>query len=202
MVNYLKKVNRMRIIILALSLLLCGCVSSTDVLVNSEGEQVECSAMGYGWVGAPAALIMKNKCMNDYKEMGYSTGGTTSASTTASQSLEPFLLEGYANPLTVSSNDYHYLVDTKNSNTTAFPKTIILAIVYPNAKLFNRPDKSQFYATHQISHYIVQSDTEMTYTQDEYIGKDKAVVYTHSANQRLSLPKGSVVATQILYLEK
>jgi uncharacterized protein YcfL len=48
MINYLKKVNRMRIIILALSLLLCGCVSSTDVLVNSEGEQVECSAMGYG----------------------------------------------------------------------------------------------------------------------------------------------------------
>jgi hypothetical protein len=192
----------MRIVILALLLLLCGCVSSTDVLVNSEGEQVKCSAMGYGWVGAPAALIMKNKCMNDYKEMGYSTSGATSVSTTASQSLEPFLLEGYANPLTVPSDDYHYLVDTKNSNTTVFPKTIILAIVYPNAKLFYRPDKSQFYATHQISHYIVQSDTEMTHTHFEYIGKDKAVAYALNVNERLALTKDSLLAMQIQYLEK
>ena len=193
----------MRIITLSLPLLLCGCISSTDVLVNSEGERVKCSAAGYGIVGAPAALIIKNKCMNDYKAMGYSTGGATSASTTASQTLAPFLLEGYANPLTVpSKNDYHYLVDTKNSNTTEFPKTIILAIVYPKAKLFNGSDKSQFYATHQISHYIVHSDTELTCTHTEFIGQDKSVIYTDSVSKRMGLTKGSVIAMQTQYLEK
>jgi hypothetical protein len=47
----------------ALALTLGGCVSSSKALRNTSGEIITCKASGFGWFGAPVALISRNDCL-------------------------------------------------------------------------------------------------------------------------------------------
>ncbi len=55
----------------ALALILGGCVSSSKALRNTNGEVITCKASGYGWLGAPVALISQNDCLKKYRQQGY-----------------------------------------------------------------------------------------------------------------------------------
>lgn len=56
-------------------LLLTGCATRSTALRHSEtGELQNCQASGWGWLGAPAALIMHSNCMKRMKEAGYVEG--------------------------------------------------------------------------------------------------------------------------------
>jgi hypothetical protein len=55
----------------ALALTLGGCVSSSKALRNTNGEIITCKASGYGWLGAPVALISQNDCLKKYRQQGY-----------------------------------------------------------------------------------------------------------------------------------
>lgn len=52
-------------------LTLGGCVSSSKSLRNSNGEVITCKASGYGWLGAPVALISQGDCLKKYRQQGY-----------------------------------------------------------------------------------------------------------------------------------
>jgi hypothetical protein len=52
-------------------LLLTGCVSSSKPLKNASGTVVECKAIGFGWLGAPVAMIAQSDCVRDMKRKGF-----------------------------------------------------------------------------------------------------------------------------------
>jgi len=54
-----------------LALTLGGCVSSSKALRNTNGDLITCKASGYGWLGAPVALISQGDCLKKYRKMGY-----------------------------------------------------------------------------------------------------------------------------------
>jgi hypothetical protein len=54
-----------------LALSLGGCVSSSKALRNTNGDLITCKASGYGWLGAPVALINQGDCLRKYREQGY-----------------------------------------------------------------------------------------------------------------------------------
>ena len=55
----------------ALALTLGGCVSSSKALRNTNGDLITCKASGYGWLGAPVALINQGDCLRKYRQQGY-----------------------------------------------------------------------------------------------------------------------------------
>ena len=55
----------------ALALTLGGCVSSSKALRNTNGDLITCKASGYGWLGAPVALINQGDCLRKYRGQGY-----------------------------------------------------------------------------------------------------------------------------------
>jgi hypothetical protein len=63
--------ERKLIISAALVLTLGGCVSSSKALRNSNGDVITCKASGYGWLGAPVALISQGDCLKKYRQQGY-----------------------------------------------------------------------------------------------------------------------------------
>jgi len=147
---------------------------------------------------------MKSNCVNDYKEMGYTIDGKkpTPSSTTKQVSLDAFLAQGYANPLKSDSNGYYYLVDTKNSKVTEDEKSIILVAVYPNVKLFNRPDKTQFYGAYQVEHFTVSSNNQASIIQADFFDKKEALAHTDKTHKELKVNGDSILIKQLEYLEK
>lgn len=55
----------------ALTLALGGCVSSSKPLRNAEGQVVNCKASGFGWLGAPVAMISQGECLRKLRKQGY-----------------------------------------------------------------------------------------------------------------------------------
>lgn len=55
----------------ALTLALGGCVSSSKPLRNAEGQVVNCKASGFGWLGAPVAMISQGECLHKLRKQGY-----------------------------------------------------------------------------------------------------------------------------------
>ena len=55
-------------------LVLCGCANPKQVMVNpNTWQQVNCSAHGWGWIGAPQALSISEKCISNQRVLGYIT---------------------------------------------------------------------------------------------------------------------------------
>ncbi|MFM7007720.1 MAG: hypothetical protein ACKO0Z_00040 [Betaproteobacteria bacterium] len=62
----------MRLLFLCASgLALAGCVSSSKPLKDASGQIVECKAAGWGWLGAPVAMISQADCVRDMKRKGF-----------------------------------------------------------------------------------------------------------------------------------
>lgn len=55
----------------SLALLLAGCVSSAKPMRNAQGQVVTCKASGFGWLGAPVALISQGECLKKLRAQGY-----------------------------------------------------------------------------------------------------------------------------------
>jgi S1-C subfamily serine protease len=54
------------------TLLLCaGCATPSSLMVNSEGRLYRCAASGWGWIGAPLADSIHDRCVSDFKKLGY-----------------------------------------------------------------------------------------------------------------------------------
>lgn len=61
-----------RLILLGVLSLTSGCANPKQVMVNAgTWQQVNCSASGWGWLGAPQAISMVNDCINTQKVLGY-----------------------------------------------------------------------------------------------------------------------------------
>ncbi|MEY5007224.1 MAG: hypothetical protein RL764_540 [Pseudomonadota bacterium] len=58
-------------LLLTASIALSGCVSSSKPLKNASGQVVECKASGFGWLGAPVAMISQSDCIRDMKRKGF-----------------------------------------------------------------------------------------------------------------------------------
>lgn len=63
------------VLLLAACALLAGCVSENTALINPEGQVVHCKAWGFGWLGAPVAMIQHHDCVKKAEANGYSDGG-------------------------------------------------------------------------------------------------------------------------------
>lgn len=50
---------------------LCGCVSQSAILVNSEGKAVKCNNWGFGIIGVPVAMSEQSKCIKKANADGY-----------------------------------------------------------------------------------------------------------------------------------
>ena len=63
------------VIVLALGAVLLfslvGCASYNTVHQNAAGQQVRCATSGWGWIGAPYAAHMHDKCVEDATARGY-----------------------------------------------------------------------------------------------------------------------------------
>jgi len=57
---------------IASSVVLYGCVSEKATLTNAAGQQTHCDQWGFGWIGAPAAMVMHHDCMKKAHAAGYS----------------------------------------------------------------------------------------------------------------------------------
>jgi len=60
-----------KITTIAISIFIMGCASVSTVMKHPDGRSVNCSASGFGIIGAPAALGMRADCIRKYKELGY-----------------------------------------------------------------------------------------------------------------------------------
>ncbi|MBU4276246.1 MAG: hypothetical protein KKC30_05855 [Proteobacteria bacterium] len=60
--------------IIPLLMLLGGCVAPSQVMVNPDtGATMDCSTVGWGWLGAPLALVAHEQCKERYKSLGFIT---------------------------------------------------------------------------------------------------------------------------------
>jgi hypothetical protein len=66
-----------RFILALLSLLLASCVTPDTTLVNDQGSRVECSARGYGLIGAAVAVSAHDDCVSRNVGQGYRVEATT-----------------------------------------------------------------------------------------------------------------------------
>ena len=48
-----------------------ACATPSAMLVNNQGQTVRCATSGWGWAGAPMASSAFDRCVEDYKTMGY-----------------------------------------------------------------------------------------------------------------------------------
>jgi hypothetical protein len=48
-----------------------GCASVSTPMKHTDGRVINCSAMGIGWIGAPAALIMRENCVSNARTNGF-----------------------------------------------------------------------------------------------------------------------------------
>lgn len=61
--------------VVALGASLVGCASVSTPMKHADGRVLNCSASGFGWIGAPAALIMRRNCVMEAEENGFSPVG-------------------------------------------------------------------------------------------------------------------------------
>lgn len=55
----------------AVALTTSGCVSSSKPLRNASGQVMTCKASGFGWLGAPVAMISQSECLKKLRKQGY-----------------------------------------------------------------------------------------------------------------------------------
>jgi len=58
-------------LLLFMSFLFTGCAIVSTNMQHPDGRRLECRASGFGWIGAPAALIMRHECVNNLKAQGF-----------------------------------------------------------------------------------------------------------------------------------
>ena len=55
-----------------LFLLLTSCATPSTVMINKHSKEWRtCSATGWGWVGAPLAIMSHDSCVESLKKVGY-----------------------------------------------------------------------------------------------------------------------------------
>lgn len=61
-------------VVFVLATVLAGCANPKQVMVHPDSwKQVNCSAHGWGWIGAPQAISMKDQCVNNQRVLGLIT---------------------------------------------------------------------------------------------------------------------------------
>ena len=60
-----------RITYLFLVVMLSGCASVSTPMKSADGKVINCGASGFGLIGAPAAVIMKENCVSEAREKGF-----------------------------------------------------------------------------------------------------------------------------------
>lgn len=64
----------MRLSIIAVSLLLSSCATPNTMMVNpTNGQLANCSATGWGWAGAPLAIMSHDSCVESMRTVGWVT---------------------------------------------------------------------------------------------------------------------------------
>lgn len=58
-------------VMISLAVLVAGCASVSTHMKHADGRWINCSASGIGWIGAPAALIMRENCVSDARAKGF-----------------------------------------------------------------------------------------------------------------------------------
>lgn len=48
-----------------------GCASVSTPMKHADGRVINCSATGIGWIGAPAALVMRENCVSNARASGF-----------------------------------------------------------------------------------------------------------------------------------
>ena len=77
MSNNKRSIARLRWLVLllavaVLAVLLFGCANMSTNLHNPEtGQDYNCHATGWGWLGAPAAIVMHSRCVAEMESRGY-----------------------------------------------------------------------------------------------------------------------------------
>lgn len=66
----------MKISVIAVCLLLCGCVSQKTMLANPAGQVTHCDGWGFGLIGVPIALATHADCIKKAHAAGYSEAPT------------------------------------------------------------------------------------------------------------------------------
>jgi hypothetical protein len=51
--------------------ILGGCTATNVQMANNKGQTARCSMFGAGLLGAPAAVLMTQSCVDEYKKQGY-----------------------------------------------------------------------------------------------------------------------------------
>ena len=64
-----------------------GCVSLSTPMKHTDGRITDCSATGFGWLGVPTALIMRENCVSNARTNGF-TPLDESGSATAKETVE------------------------------------------------------------------------------------------------------------------
>ena len=57
-------------------IIVAGCASTSTQMVNDKGQVGKCEAWGFGIIGAPAALISTQNCIEKYQAAGFREAGS------------------------------------------------------------------------------------------------------------------------------
>jgi hypothetical protein len=85
-----------------------GCAVTSTKMVNDKGQVANCGSWGFGVIGAPAALISTENCIEQYKAAGYHEIGEPQPQTSIQQPQAgnaDVLAVQQNNPVTLISND-------------------------------------------------------------------------------------------------
>lgn len=88
-------------------LLIGGCASTSTKMVNEKGQVGNCSASGWGWIGAPMALASSQECIAKYQAAGFHEAGTPApaGTTTAAAGTTTPAPVALTTPTTVAGKD-------------------------------------------------------------------------------------------------
>jgi hypothetical protein len=56
---------------LSLTIALAACATPSDLMQARDGSVYRCASAGWGWVGAPLALMAEQRCVDDATKLGY-----------------------------------------------------------------------------------------------------------------------------------
>jgi hypothetical protein len=165
-------------------LALAACVSTAKPMRNAQGDIVQCKSAGWGWLGAPIALVQQGDCVSKLRKQGYyalnenPNGASIPSSAVKYKSKINFALPaGWAN-MPISSQ-----LSTAGVRYYATNNTLDAGIMVSAIKSSAVTDMDTYLGSIQSSIKAQASDAAFSATEDLQVGSLSAYRYRYNLTQ-------------------
>ncbi len=152
-----------KLIVIALLVIISGCASTSQIMVNEQGVEQECSAFGWGVLGTTAALVSQSNCEDRMRQNGYvnkedaeKVFGELPRSIGGIEVIKELKSYGYNHPQWSDSHKTYILINNKYDELPSGELLVKMALVYKTARLLE-DDITNSGKKHYISYMITTS---------------------------------------------